>query len=112
MDGYWLFKRDRQGRKGGGVALYVKKDYECVEINNIDDKVESTWIRIKAEANKTDIIVGVCYRTPTQNEEVDERLYKQLSEISRSLPLVLMGDFNFPDICWNYNTADREQFQT
>jgi len=53
--------------------------------------------------------VEVCYRPPTQDEEVDERLYKQLGEVSRSLPLVLVGDFNFPDICWNYNTADREQ---
>ena len=25
MEGYQLFKRDRLGRKGGGVALYVKK---------------------------------------------------------------------------------------
>ena len=25
MEGYRLFKRDRLGRKGGGVALYVKK---------------------------------------------------------------------------------------
>jgi len=25
IDGYQLSKRDRQGRKGGGVALYVKK---------------------------------------------------------------------------------------
>jgi len=25
MDGYWLFKRDRQDRIGSGVALYVKK---------------------------------------------------------------------------------------
>ena len=40
---------------------------------------------------------------------MDERLYKQLGEVSRSLPLVLVGDFNLPDICWNYNTADREQ---
>ena len=39
---------------------------------------------------------------------MDERLYKQWGEISRSLPLVLVGDFSFPDICWNYNTADRE----
>ena len=53
--------------------------------------------------------MGVCYRPPTQDEEVDERLYKQLGEVSRSLPLILVGDFNFPDICWNYNTADREQ---
>ena len=27
-DGYQIFKRDRQGRKGGGVALYVKKERE------------------------------------------------------------------------------------
>ena len=40
---------------------------------------------------------------------MDERLYKQLGEVSRSLPLVLVEDFNFPDICWNYNTADKEQ---
>ena len=46
---------------------------------------------------------------PLKDEEVDERLHKQLGEFSRSLPLSLMGDFNFPDICWNYNTADREQ---
>ena len=32
-----------------------------------------------------------------------------MGEVSRSLPLVLVGDFNFPDICWNYNTADKEQ---
>ena len=80
-----------------------------MEINDGDDRVVSIWIRIKAKANKTDVIVGVCYRPPTQDEEVDERLYKQLGEVSRSLPLVLVGDFNFPDICWNYNTADKEQ---
>ena len=40
---------------------------------------------------------------------MDKTLYRQLGEVSRSLPLVLVGDFNFPDICWIYNTADREQ---
>ena len=83
-----------------------------MEINEGDDRVESIWIRIKAKANKTGVTVGVCYRQPTQDEEVDERLYKQLGEVSRSLPLVLVEDFNFPDICWNYNTADREHFRT
>ena len=32
-----------------------------------------------------------------------------MGEVSRSLPLVLVGDLNFPDICWVYNTVDREQ---
>ena len=52
MEGYRLFKRDRLGRKGGGVALYVKKDYECVEINNVDDRVESIWIRKKSKGQQ------------------------------------------------------------
>lgn len=74
MDGYRLFKRDRQGRKGGGVTLYVKKECECMEINDGDDRVESLWVRIKAKANKTDIIMGVCYRPPNKEEEVRTNL--------------------------------------
>ena len=23
-----------------------------------------------------------------------------------------MGDFNFPDVCWKYNTAEKDQSQT
>jgi len=53
--------------------------------------------------------VGVCYRPPSQDEETDEIVYKQLGEVSRSLALVLMGDFNSPDVCWKYNTAERKQ---
>ena len=53
--------------------------------------------------------MGVCYRPPNQDEEVDKTLYRQLGEVSRSLPLVLMRDLNFPDICWIYNIPDREQ---
>lgn len=92
--------------KGGrvvDVALYVKKDCECMEINDGDDRVESLWVRIKAKANKTDIIMGVCYRPPNQDEEVDKTLYRELGEVSDSLPIVLVEDFNFADVCWIYN---------
>ena len=47
-------------------------------------------------------MVGICYRPPTQDEEADEIFYKQLGEVSQSLALVLMGDFNLPDVCWKY----------
>ncbi|KAK4831885.1 hypothetical protein QYF61_020032 [Mycteria americana] len=46
---------------------------------------------------------------PNQDEETDELVYKQLGEASRSLALVLVGDFNLPDVCWKYNTAERKQ---
>ena len=32
MDGYKLFRRNRQGRRGGGVALYVKECFEVTEL--------------------------------------------------------------------------------
>ena len=34
MDGYKLFRRDRQGRRGGGVALYVRECFDRLELND------------------------------------------------------------------------------
>jgi len=50
-------------------------------------------------------VVGVYYRPPEQEEEVDEAFYRQLKVSSRSQALVLMGDLKHPDICWKDNTA-------
>jgi len=63
---------------------------------------------MRAKANKADILLGVCYRPPNQDEEAHEVFYKRVAEVSQSLALVLMGDFNLPDICWKYNTAERK----
>ena len=54
-------------------------------------------------------MVGICYRPPNQDEEADKIFYKQLGEVSQLLALVLVGDFNLPDVCWKYNTAERKQ---
>ncbi|GAB0206587.1 hypothetical protein GRJ2_003124300 [Grus japonensis] len=56
-----------------------------------------------------DTVVGVYYRPPDQEEEVDEAFCRQLIVASRSQALVLMGDFNHPDICWKDNTARHAQ---
>lgn len=55
-------------------------------------------MRIKGRANRGDILVGVYYRPPDQEKEVDEPFYRQLQVASRLQALVLMGDFNHPDI--------------
>ncbi|GAB0206658.1 hypothetical protein GRJ2_003131400 [Grus japonensis] len=115
MDGYKLFRRDRQGRRGGGVALYVRECFDYQELDDGDNRVKCLWVtrtrtvRIRGKVNKADIMVGVCYRPPNQDEEADDILYRQLGEVSRSPVLVLMGDFNLPDVCWKYNIAERKQ---
>jgi len=52
-----------------------------------------------------DVIVGVYYRPPDQEEEVNEAFYRQLKVALQSQALVLMRDFNQPDICWKDHTA-------
>jgi len=32
IDGYRLFRKDRPTRRGGGVALYVREQLECIEL--------------------------------------------------------------------------------
>ncbi|RMC04913.1 hypothetical protein DUI87_18088 [Hirundo rustica rustica] len=43
LDGYKLFRRDRKGRRGGGVALYIKEAFDDMSIETNDDEVECLW---------------------------------------------------------------------
>jgi len=100
MDVYKVFRRGRQGKRGNGVALYVREYFDCTELSDPDDKVECLRVKTRGKANRADILLGVCYRQPNQDEEVEEVLYEWLTEVSQSLALVLVGDINLPDICW------------
>ena len=64
IEGYSLFRMDRQGRRGGRVALYVRKWIGCEELclRNSHDQVESLWVKIRDRSSKGQLVVGVCYR--------------------------------------------------
>ncbi|TRZ10901.1 hypothetical protein HGM15179_016203 [Zosterops borbonicus] len=89
------------------IGELINKWLKGIETN--EDGVECLWVRIKGRANKADIILGVCYCPPNQEEEVDNLFYKQLETVSGSSALVLVGDFNLPDICWELNAAEKRQ---
>ena len=54
-----------------------------------NDKVESLWVRLRA--NKVNMFVGVCYRLPNQDEEMDEVFYKQRQKSHNHQPLFSWG---------------------
>jgi len=108
-DDYKIFRRDRRGKRGSGVALYVRDCFDCIELDDCDDKVECLWVKMRGKANKADILLGVCYRPPNQDEEADKVFYKRPAGVSQSLALVVAGDFILPDICWKYNRAKRKE---
>jgi len=74
-----------------------------------EEPTESLWVKIKGRAGTGDTTVGVCYRPPDQDERVDEALCRHIGKASHSKALVLMGDFNHPNICWRDNTAGHRQ---
>ncbi|KAM9591189.1 uncharacterized protein ACIBXB_006085 isoform 1-T2 [Morphnus guianensis] len=95
----------------GGVTLYVNDQLECMEpcLGMDEELTESLWVRIKGRAGTGDIIAGVCYRPPDQEDRADEALYREIGAASRSQALVLMGDFKHPNICWRDNMAGHKQ---
>lgn len=48
------------GRRGGGVALYIREALDAMQIEINDDSAECLWVTIRGKANKADILVGVC----------------------------------------------------
>lgn len=76
-DGYKLFRRDRQGSIGGGVALHAKNgiDYTELSLKTSNAEVKSLWVKITDQANKGNFAVGRYYRPPNQGEKVDEEFF-------------------------------------
>jgi len=99
VDGCKLFRRNGQGSRRVGVALYVRKCFDSVELNTGNYKVEK----------KASILVGTCYRLPHHNKEAEVAFYNQLAEGRQSLALDLLGDCNLPGICWKHGTTEKKQ---
>lgn len=62
-------RRDRVGRTGGGVCMYIKSDLLVNTKDGITngamEGAESLWLELLREETKGKLIVGVCYRSPT-----------------------------------------------
>ncbi|PKU45391.1 hypothetical protein llap_4335 [Limosa lapponica baueri] len=70
MEGYRFFRKDRQGRGGGGVALYANDQIECMDLCLGMDRepTESLWFRVKGKAGTGDVMLGICYWPPDQQD--------------------------------------------
>ena len=64
MTGYVMFRKDRLGRRGGGVILYIKESIQAYEIKleKEADSEEAVWCNI-VTGNST-LTVGLVYRSP------------------------------------------------
>ena len=109
--GYSVYRHDRISH-GGGVAIYVRNDIECAQLDCISFYTsEQLWLEVRL--NREKIILGCIYRPPSVNNrnntshfEFDEickniRLTKMLVDQGKYDGLLIAGDFNFPNLVWS-----------
>lgn len=72
----------------------MREQLQCIEYcpGTDEEQVESLWVRSKGQAGMGDTVVGVYYRPPNQDKEVDDALYRQLIATSQLKALVIMGE--------------------
>ena len=92
-----MFRRDRIGRRGGGVILYVKESIQAYEIKleREEDYDESVWYKI----GNSKLTIGLVYRSPNINEEDNTKIQNAIKEVSKG-ECIIMGDFNHGHIQW------------
>lgn len=59
--------------------MYIREYFDCVELEDSDNKVECVWVGIRGKANQAGIPVEVCYRPHNQ----DKLFYKWLTDVSQ-----------------------------
>lgn len=79
--------------------------YTCSEVQY---EVEGLWVKVSRESSMGDSMVNDCYRPPNQEKETD-KILKQQTETPKLQDLVLIGHFDYRDICWKGNTVMHKQ---
>ena len=104
---YYIHRRDREvPSRGGGVMLAVGSTLQSVRRTDLETNAEILVCEIRPEAKKKFLCV-VFYRPPSSKSEYMNCFKNFLRKASKThiSQLVILGDFNFPDINWSTGTA-------
>ena len=89
LEGYVMFRKDRMGRRGGGVLLYVKNTIPAYEIQlRVEaDCEEAIWCKLDT-GHKT-VTMGLVYLCPNVTKESNENIQNAIREVSKGDCIVI-----------------------
>ena len=78
-----MFMRDRMGRRGGGVLLYIKETIPAYEVQLQEeaDCNEAIWCNFVT--GHTTVTIGVVYRCPNITKQNNEKIHNAINEGSK-----------------------------
>ena len=100
LEGYVMFRKDRMGRRGGGVLLYIKETIPAYEVQLQEEADCNEAIWCKLVTGHTTVTIGVVYRYPNITKQNNEKIHNAISEVSKG-DCIIMGDFNHGNIKWD-----------
>jgi len=103
IDGYSMFRHDRVGRRGGGVAVYVSRRLiaDVWEHPGGKSTFELLWVCV--QLHQRHFVIGALYHPPKPSYntgELIEYIEASVDAIAKAFPdamIVLAGDFNALD---------------
>lgn len=104
IEGFNIIRQDSTRHRAGGVALYYKNDLPApLQINAPTiTKVDEIWIKFPLRSNDS-VLLAIIYRSPSSTPEDDVHFINHLKQVIDGTPhshLLLVGDFNLPNIDW------------
>ena len=111
-----MFRSYRQESIGGGVLMYIHEDLPAIPCQDmIDLEIEdSMWVSVKLN-DKDIMLAGIVYRTQMSSDENNIKIIdavKHLQEMRGYIHILLIGDYNFPEIKWEENTVSGSEQST
>ena len=104
LPGYEVFHNlDKEGR---GMCLHIRQDLKP-SLVSLDSSFEECIFASCQLASDETLVLGLVYRSPSSSEDNNKRLNDTVMSIAdlKTAHLVVVGDFNFPDIDWQQERA-------
>lgn len=107
-----IYRQDREGKTGGGVLIAIADPISSFLVNIVTE-LEMIWVCICL--NHCKYVLGVCYRPPSKNVSFVSQLHDVVNAITvrfPNIPIILLGDFNYPNIIWSSDGPRQSTFST
>ena len=102
LNGYYLARKDRQGKECGGVCTFIKDSIKFSVLDDLfDQNLEVLWLKLRPKRltrGFSELIIGTVYHPPrADNKIMLEYLMESISSIEAQFPncgTIVLGDFN------------------
>lgn len=107
-----VYRSDRQFGSGGGVLIAVA---DCIVSYCVNLALNIEFLCVCFEVNYKKVILCVCYRPPKCTSSFVNELHDAINIVVTRFPnspIFLLGDFNYPNICWSHESPFPNPFSS